>query len=172
MLARRGADLLARTVHTNLPLDEATGSHHWKTASVLKHLMGPNWCMHSDNFNFFRFFFLMHAQSHARARMLLCYVCVCVCVCVCVLPTPRGVCAVGASSRTQAGMCGDACHYVCIPTCIIHTCVIPRVWSSWCLNKCRWCVVSCARTCVGTRLRANRTTKTRLGSIHMIGWRL
>jgi hypothetical protein len=42
-LARRGADILARTIHTNLPLDEATGSHHWKTASVLKHLMGPDW---------------------------------------------------------------------------------------------------------------------------------
>jgi hypothetical protein len=44
LLARRGADLLARTINTNLPLDEATGSHEWKTASLLKHLMGPDWC--------------------------------------------------------------------------------------------------------------------------------
>ena len=42
-LATRGADILARTCNTNLALDEATGSHHWKTASVLKHLMGPSW---------------------------------------------------------------------------------------------------------------------------------
>ena len=44
LLARCGADLLARTINTNLPLDEATGSHEWKTASLLKHLMGPDWC--------------------------------------------------------------------------------------------------------------------------------
>jgi hypothetical protein len=31
------------TTDTNLPLDEATGSHHWRTASLLKHLMGPDW---------------------------------------------------------------------------------------------------------------------------------
>lgn len=42
-LAARGADILARTHNINLALDEATGSNHWKTASVLKHLMGPDW---------------------------------------------------------------------------------------------------------------------------------
>ena len=61
LLARCGADVLARTINTNLPLDEATGSHEWQTASLLKHLMGPDWS----------FFFPFKK-----------YFCLCVCVCV------------------------------------------------------------------------------------------
>ena len=37
------ASARVQTLHTNLPLDEATGMQHWKTAAALKRAMGPDW---------------------------------------------------------------------------------------------------------------------------------